>query len=180
MTALVFDQRSIDQFAANASKVSRGVRIRQTRIALNAWGGVVKTEAVAQVKKISGFLSKSLIVKVTIPDASRDPRHHGRPARAMVGASRKAVKAQAIIGGKYKFLSIRKATKRVLAGGKVRAYKPSRYAHFVEKGIAGRKRITPNPFIARAQAAGNTRGMAKLAEKLTQGIAAEAARLTNR
>lgn len=167
---ITWDEHSLKRFQHNLSRLSRGVRIRQLRIALNAWGGIVKTEAKAEVNKASGFLSRSLIVKVVIPDASRNEKHHGKPARVMVGASRRAVKAQANIGGKLKFLSVRKATKRVLSGGKVRAYKPSRYSH-----LAGPRRKAQ--WAERAQAAGNTRGMAKFQEKLTQGIAAEVAAL---
>lgn len=173
-TALVFDQRSVSHLQMVMKELPRRVQIRQLRIALNAWGSVVKAEAVAQVKKISGLLSRSLRVRVIIPDASRNTGIHGRPARVFVGASRSIVKAQASIAGKFKFLSVRKATKRVLSGGKVRAYKPSRYAHFVEKGIAGKGRTTPNPFTERAQRVGNTIGFDRFKSKLGEGIDTEA------
>jgi hypothetical protein len=161
----------------NLAELPRRVGLRVFRIAFNAWGGVVKADAIAHVKKISGFLSRSLTVKIKIPDASYNVNHHGRPAYGMVGPNRRAVKAQARIDGKDKFLSVRKATKRVLSGGKVRAYKPSRYAHFVERGIAGKAHTPPNPFIAMAEKTGETRGMAAFANKLATGIAAEAAKL---
>lgn len=178
---LVIDPHSVRQFSANCAQVSRGVRLKHTRIALNAWGGVVRDEAKSKVKRRTGFLSRSLLVKVTIPDASRDERHHGRPARVMVGPDRRAVRPRLYQpGGPVKLVSVRKATRLVLAGGKIVPYKPSRYAHFVEHGIAGRRRIKPDPFMAAGQAAGATRGMAKLAEKLTSGIAQELARLNTR
>jgi hypothetical protein len=54
---------------------------------------------------------------------------------------------------------------------------PSRYAHFVEKGIAGTKQIEAAAFIGPAQEAGKVAGMNALSSKLEQGIAAEAAKL---
>lgn len=171
---LVVDPHSVKQFSANCSKVSRGVRLLHTRIALNAWGGVVRDVAKSHAPRRSGFLSRSLLVKVTIPDASRDVRHHGKPARVQVGPDRRAVRPRLYQPrGPFKLVSVRKATRIVLAGGRIEPYKPSRYAHLAGPGRKQR-------FMALAQAAGETRGMAKLTEKLTTGIAQEVASLNTR
>lgn len=163
-TSIRVDQRSYRRVMENLSLLPRRVGIRVYRIALNAWGGVVKQVAVSRARRRTGLLKKSQVVKVKIPDASYNVKHHGKPAYVMVGTSRDAV---APFAGNKK-LSVRKATKRVLSGGKVRAVRPSRYAHLVEARF---------PFIEPASRAGEGPGFLKFEQKMAQGIAAEAAKL---
>jgi hypothetical protein len=135
------------------------------RIALNAWGGIVRDEARLNVLEETRLLKRSLSVKVVVPDASYNKAHHGKPARVMVGPDRKSVRAFLSRPGRDKVLSDKKATAHVLAGGKVRVRKPSRYAHLVEK---------KHPFIAPAAAVGAREGFDKLARKLKDGLEQEA------
>ena len=171
---IVFDRRTMEKLRLNLEQLPRRVRIKHLRIGLNAWGGVVKAKAVARAPVETGLLKKSIIVKVTIPDASFDVQHHGKPARVIVGPSRNVVAPFIRKGGKTRKLGLTRATKLVLGGTKVRVRKPSRYAHLVEKGT---KRSKARPFIAPAQRAGERQGMEKLAAKLRDGIAAEVAAL---
>lgn len=161
---IVFDQASVKRLVSNLERLPRRVGIKHLRIGLNAWGGVVRDIARQNVLKRTRLLDKALIVKVTIPDASRNVAHHGKPARVMVGPGRRFVQAR--LGGKR--LTDRKAVKAVLSGKKVRVQKATRYAHLVEK---------KTPFIAPAAQAGETRGFQKLAQKIQQGLELEAAAL---
>lgn len=165
MSSLHFDQQSFKQLMGNLIELPRRVGLRVFRIALNAWGGIVKShEKRLAHRGATGLLARSPTVKVRIPDASYNVKHHGRPAYVMVGPDRRLVRPFA--GGTT--LSIKKATKRVLSGGRVHVRKPSRYAHFVEKNF---------PFIEPAQRAGASEGMAAFAGKMREGIELEAAAL---
>ena len=163
----------------NLAELPKRVGFRVLRVALFAWGGVVKRIQMANAKRgPTGALAKSSIVKVVIPDASANVAHHGKPPRVMVGPSRRAISFSGQIGGKEKRLTPGKARKYFARGGRVRVNRPSRYAHLVEKGIAGKKHIMPAPFVAPSVEAGRTSGMDIFTAKLAQGIAREAAALT--
>jgi HK97 gp10 family phage protein len=112
----------------------RAIRNRNLRIAMNAGGGVIRDAAVANAPKETGLLKKSLKIKVRVPDASYNVAHHGRPAYAVIGPSRYVVGPTIRKGNKPKLLTIRRAVKHVLGGGRVQTRSPSRYAHLVEKG----------------------------------------------
>lgn len=112
----------------------RSIRNRHMRIAMNAGAGVIRDAAVANAPKETGLLKKSLKIKVRVPDASYNVAHHGRPAYAVIGPSRYVVGPTIRKGGKPKLLTIRRAVKYVLGGGKVQTRSPSRYAHLVERG----------------------------------------------
>lgn len=172
MTARVeIDPKDMGHLLYVLGELPRRVGIKHLRIALNAWGGVVRDKARARVLKRTKLLSKSLTVKVKIPDASHNVAHHGKPAYVIVGAKRGASGILARIRGKSKVVGIKRANKIVGLGGKTRVIRPSRYAHLVEKKQA---------FIAPAQAAGANEGMTKLAAKLKQGIESEARALANK
>lgn len=128
------------------------LRTRHMRIALNAAGGVLRDAAVANIPKQSGLLRKSMKVKVKIPDESFNVAHHGRPAYALVGASRNV----AGIGtyrksgqkGRVKSVKLDRVGERdVFRPGPNAAHsgipvatnllRPSRYAHLVERGTKG-------------------------------------------
>jgi hypothetical protein len=149
-------------------ELPKRVIIKHVRIGLNAWGGLVRDKARQDVPEETGLLGKALAVKVTIPDASRNAAHHGKPARVIVGASRKVQRAVGRIGSRKRALTAKRINRLQAAGASIRVRKPSRYAHFAEKH---------KPFIAPAQRAGETAGMEKLRQKLDQGLTIEAATL---
>lgn len=147
----------------------RGLRNRHMRIALNAGAGVIRDAAVARAPRETGLLGRAQKIKVKIPDASFNAAHHGRPAYAVIGTSRRVVSA---IGrtakGKVRRISDRRATKIVLGGGRVMARRPSRYAH-----LAGTQRT--KWFKAASRSAGST-AKAKVVAKLNAGISEWVAR----
>lgn len=172
-TTLHIDQRSYGLILSALATLPKNVTNRVVRVALNAWGGIVKqAEKSAITRKRTGALAKSPIVKVTIPDASLNPLHHGKPARAMVGPGRRAISFSTGAGRR---LTNAKVRKHFEAGGNVRVNRPSRYAHLVMKGIAGRGHVAPDDFIT--PAANSPAAQAKFESKLSQGIYAEAARM---
>jgi hypothetical protein len=181
-------------------ELPRRVRIRHLRIALNAGGGVLKSAATSLVPTQFGVLKKSLGVKVTIPDASYNAAHHGRPAYVVVGPRRRFARAFVSSKSGPKLLSDKKALKRVLGGGKVNARVPSRYAHLVEFGTKkhlvaatrgrvlsdgantfGRKATVgarPKSFLRRAVTIAGAAAQNKVIAKLHEGIKSEAAALS--
>ncbi len=161
---LAIDTASYQRLMSNLALLPRRVGLRVFRIALNAWGGTVRNFAKSKARRETGLLQKSLKVKVKIPDASYNTAHHGKPAYVIVGPARDVVGPVA----NGKLLSIRKATKRVLSGGRVKTRRPSRYAHLVER---------IDPFIGPAQEHGRTAGMAVFEAKLSAGITAQAVAL---
>lgn len=167
---MTVDQRALAQFTGAMAQLPRNVGIKHLRIALNAWGGEVKNEAVANVATDTKLLRRSLGVRVVIPDASWDVRHHGRPSRVIVGARRKFVALRSRKRLKSGRIKIRYRIAR-LAATSSRVKRASRYHHIAED---------QQDYIAPAQRVGNTRGLAKLARKLGQGITLEAQKLAAR
>lgn len=178
-------------------ELPRRVGFKHLRIALSAWGGVVKNVAKGLARVDTGLLKKSISVKPpVIPDASYNPDHHGRPAYVIVGPRRRSGrmlrkseagrligygKAQKALVAERKRLKDegtlaplqreRTAVRNALAAFSAARYRnPSRYAHLVERR---------HPFIGPATIAGATEGMAKLKAKLKQGIETEARALAN-
>jgi hypothetical protein len=168
MTAIVFDATSVNRLIGNLNALPKSVGRKHLRIALNAWGGVVKRVAVAKVRRRTSLLAKSLTVKVTIPAASFDPRHHDKPARVMVGPARNVMRPV----HRGKAITEKRAANLRSRGTAVTRYaKPSRYAHLVE---------AIEPFIGPAQQTGATAGFEALRRKLQEGIEQEAAALAAR
>lgn len=177
-TALQIDQTSYRHLMSNLEALPRRVGIRVFRIALNAWGGVVKAAEISYARQgPSDLIPKAIVVEVTIPDASYNIKHHGKPATVAVGVSRRFVRAGTSGGSGFKGLSPRKREAARSAGRRIQARRPSRYAHFVEKGIAGRKRIVPHAFVAPAARVGQTAGFQRFSTKMAEGIQTEAAKL---
>lgn len=170
---LELDKAQLGKLLKTLDTLPRRVVIKHLRIALNAWGGVVRDVARPLAAQESGLLKKSLAVKVIIPDASKNTAHHGRPARVLVGPSRKVVGNVVNKAGAFKTVGAKRAEKLKAEGAQVRTRKPSRYAHLVEKGTT--RGAKPKPFIGPAQAAGATAGLSKLTQKLSEGLAQEAA-----
>lgn len=168
MSAVVFDQASVQRLANALAQVPRKVAQRHLRIGLSAWGGHVRGIARQHVRKATKLLDKSLSVKVTIPAASYNAAHHDKPARVIVGPNRK-IKRPIVAkkGGGVRAITEKRAANLRAEGTAVNRYrKPSRYAHLVEK---------KTPFIAPAAAAGETAGMEKMAQKIRAGLEQEAA-----
>ena len=162
--SLQFDQRSVAQLHRNLNLLPKRVAIKHMRIGLNAAGGVAKKTAAARSARETNLLSKSHIVSVIIPDASKNPEHHGKPARVIIGPSRRVVRWVRRTAKGLRTIGAKTATKFG-----IRAYrKPTRYAHLAER---------KSPAIAAAQRTLETDGMNKLYEKLSQGITQEAAAL---
>jgi hypothetical protein len=144
------------------------LRFKHERIALNAGAGVYRPIMKIMSPDMTGALDKSLGIKVKIPNASYNTKHHGKPSYALVGPKRDFVLPR--IGGKT--VSIRKAVKTVLGGGKVSVRKPSRYAHLAGPGRKQR-------FVNLAASVGAQPAGIKVIQKLKQGVEAEARRLAS-
>lgn len=145
------------------------IRNKHLRIALNAAGGVIRDTAASIVRRESGLLAKSLRVRVKIPSASFNLKHHDKPAYAVIGSSRNVVGP--VVSGKL--LSTRKATKLVVGGGSVQTRRSSRYAHLLEKGHGGPHPAPAYPFLSVAVSQSKSAALAKAVLKLQQGIAQE-------
>ena len=159
------------------------------RIALNAGGGVIRDAAAALAPKETGLLKKSLKVKVRVPDASKNPAHHGKPAYAMIGPSRNVVGVQAYrkSGARAKFKTARLKSRKkgeadrwarsgLLVGTNLR--RPSRYAHLVEKGT--KRGVKATRFMARAVSVAGEAASAKVISKLQECLEGFASKIWSR
>lgn len=153
----------------NMRELPRGVQIRQLRIALNAAGGILKRYAAASAPKETGLLKQSIVVKVIIPDASKNTAHHGKPARVIIGPSRK-VKRPVHRGAKgLRAITEKRAANLRHQGKAVDKYrKPSRYAH-----LAHRK----TPYLTTAVNIAGAAAMHKASQKLREGVEIERRKL---
>lgn len=185
-------------------KLEPAVRIKHMRIALLAAGGVIKKEIEATAPRDSGLLMKSIRVKAIIPQASKNPDYHDRPASVFIGPGRGLTGVRRRLkSGKLGVLSVRtfKSVKKILdadnkagrAASLVREVsgrsilkqrlmtletkRASRYAHFAEKGRLGRGGSHFMNLAAENKAAAAN---AKFAAKIGQGILAEAKRLQSK
>jgi hypothetical protein len=175
-------------------QLPRRVRFKHLRIALNAGGGVIRDRYKAIAHKETGLLSKSIGVKVKIPDASFNSAHHGKPAYAVVGVKRKAGRMMRlnkkgnlkVFGKAQQFLVAER--KRLNKEGKLPPLRrehaakvatlnkfqdvvyrnPARYAH-----LAGPRRKGAE-VLASAVRASKSQAIARVSEKLRQGIEIEA------
>lgn len=196
---VVFAPHELARFQAKMLALPRRVQIKTLRIALNAWGGIVRDKQRSLARRDTGLLSKTLGVKVTIPDASRNTAHHGKPAYVVVGpkrksgrfmrknakglligfgkankelkTSRKFFRAQGASGRATELAAVR-TTRQVFGSAVYR--NPTRYAHLLEKG---HRNARAYPFVEPSQRTGNTTGFAKFKQKLREGIETEARRL---
>jgi hypothetical protein len=193
--------KGVPQAMAALSELPRRVGFKHLRIALNAGGGILKQSAMSHAPSKTGLLRKSIGVKVKIPDASFNVKHHGKAAYIVIGPRRGFVRASINNAGAAKLLSDRKALKRVLGGGRVNTRNPARYAHLVHGGTKlhqvsvkrarvlsdglntfGRRamvRAKPNQFLQRAVASSGAAAQAKIISKLHEGIMSEARQLAN-
>lgn len=160
------------------------VQFRQQRIALSAMGGEVKRTMVAYAARDSGLLKKSIIVnKPVIPNASRNAKHHGRPASVKIGPRRSTIGAVGITGKRKRSLRVLRTAGQFAQAARIQVRRPTRYAHLVEKGhriVRGDVTVghtRPRPFVAPAAQVARNRGMAAYTRKLSEGVAAEAQKL---
>lgn len=113
----------------------RTVRNKHMKIALNAAGGVIRDSMAGFAPKETGLLRKSLKVKATVPDASHNPLHHGKPAYAVVGPARRVASAVTTSGkGSLRTVGRNAAFIAAFKGKTVTRRRPSRYSHLVERG----------------------------------------------
>jgi len=163
--------QGIEQAMANLGALPRKVALKHLRIALSAAGGEVKQQVIALVPRRTKLLAQSQAVKVKIPAASWDVKHHHKPAYVVIGTKRGAVGAGIRAGGKLRKVSIRKATKHVLGGGQVQTIRPSRYAHLAN---------IHTKYMDRASHSAGPRAAEKAAEKLAKAFETEAAALSTK
>lgn len=150
----------IERAVANLAQLPRRVAHRHLRIALNAAGGTIRDSAKTLAPRESGTLRQSLRVKVKIPDASFDVRHHGKPAYAVIGPARGFSKQVTKRAGRHRIIG-----KRTKLGSKPQTRRPSRYAHFAEKHQS---------FIGAASKTAGPAATARAAEKLAKAFETEA------
>lgn len=167
----------VPQAIAAMQHLTPAVRIRWMRQAMNAAGGVIKRQVVANAPVRTGLLKKSIRVKVGIPQASRNPKLHDKPGYALVGPGRGL---QTIVSkrGKYSLITQKKTAAARLAGKKFSNISPSRYAHLAEAGRNGG--VGATRFMARAVQQVAAQANQKFAAKIAQGIKTEAARLASK
>jgi len=161
--------------AAKLRALPRAIGLRHKRIALNAAAGVIRDAAKVLANKETGLLGKSLSVKVKVPEASRNAKHHGKPAYAVIGASRKMIRpVNRTAKGKLKAVGAARARKLNITTVR----KPSRYLHLVEKGhkTPGGGFVRGSGFMAKAARRAGPLAARKGIQKIQQGIAAEASR----
>ena len=180
--------------------VPRQVQFRHLRIGMNAGCGILKRSAQGYINDETGLLSKSLSVKVKIPDASHNRAHHGKPAYGVIGPKRNFVRASVrAASGKSRLLSDKKAFNRVMGGGRVSVRNPARYAHLVHGGtkshVVSAKRVKklsdgrtifgssvtvrakPNRFLSKAVASSGAAAQAKVVSKLHEGLIEESQKM---
>lgn len=170
------------------------VRFKHLRIGLNAGGGIIRDRYASLAHRETGLLSKSIGVRVSIPDSSYNKAHHGKPAYAVVGVKRKAgrmmrmnkkaklkgfgvaqrdlVAERKRLNKEGKLSPLRReaaAVKAVLAKNVGAVYRnPSRYAH-----LAGPRRKGAD-VLAAAVRSSKAQAGAKIIDKLRQGLETEA------
>ncbi len=191
--------QGMKEAVAALSQLEGRVKFKHLRIALNAAMGPVKRQAIANAPRGTGLLAKSIRVKVKIPAASYNPKHHDKPAYGLVGPGRGIFGFNSLSKtGKVGATSVKTlaaATKATAAGkgllqtvrekqrfkgykdyGKVKVYlrRASRYAHFVEKGRKGKGATF---FLARAAQQAAPASYAAFQAKIADGINRVAAEL---
>lgn len=157
----------------------RAIANKHVRIALNAGAGVIRNRAASIARKNSGLLSRSLGIKVKVPDASYNSKHHGRPAYAVIGPRRNISGAVTPSGSSLgaRVLGTKKAVLKAAFNRKrVIRRKPSRYAHLVENDhkTRGGKHVMGYSFLDTAVRTEGSSATAKMLAKLKQGAEQEA------
>lgn len=181
----------LDKALRAFNQFPRGIRNKHLRMALAAAGGTIRDAAVPLVRRDSGALAKSLIVKVPKPSQSGNA---SEPMSAVVGPRRGSGKIlrrtssgtlrafgaanRALKGARKRLGRERSAVKEVLRSFGGSEYRnPSRYAHLIEKGHGGKRPAPAYPFLGpAARSAGQAAGERAMG-KLIQGVQEESARV---
>lgn len=179
MSGLNVQILGIPQAIAAMQGLTPALRVRHMRIALNAAVGVIRRRAVSLAPIDTKALSKSLRVKVIIPQSSRNPAHHDRPATGLVGAGRGITLAAVTrASGKRSATTFKAATasnaRRAAKGqslNRIQKKVPSRYIHLANRS---------SRFMESAATSGATEANTKFNEKIRVGIETEARRLASK
>lgn len=131
ITAQVF---GVDDCIQAFNELPATVHNRGMRVAMNAGAGVIRDAIVANAPKESGVLRGAIKIRVKIPNASFNKAHHGRPAYAVIGPSRRVVRAVAKTAKGFRRKGAAGIAKAQAKGLAVRVRKPSRYAHVAGPG----------------------------------------------
>jgi hypothetical protein len=160
----------VEQAIANLAQLPRKVALRHLRVALSAAGGKIKDVAKVLAPVETKTLRNALTVKVKIPDASWDVKHHGRPAYVLIGAKRGGTGDRQVSSWKGKIRRVTgKSLERAHAFGlRVRVRRPSRYSHLAEK---------KHRFHANAARIAGPVASQRAADKLAKAFETEAAAL---
>lgn len=192
--SLNVDIKGVQGTVAALNQFPGRLRFKYMRIALLAAMGVVKKKAQSLARTMTGLLRRSIGVKVKIPQASYNPKHHDKPAYGLVGVRRresllmmageKPIRAKVqnlakgrqidIISSKKNFAKVRFA---LASGQKVRRRVASRYAHLLERGHGGPHPAPAHPFLAPAAAQSASEAMNKFNTKIAEGCATVAKEL---
>lgn len=143
-------------------ELPRTVQNKHMRIGLNAAAGVIRDAAVANAPQDTGLLKRAQKVKVKIPNASYNRAHHGKPAYAVIGTSRRFVGVQTFkkSGARGKVKTVRLKGGQGLATTVRRA---SRYSHLAERS---------SRYLSRARNSHGEAAKEKMLNKLRDGVMA--------
>lgn len=170
------------------------VRRKHLRIGLSAAGGVIKRDAQARARRLTGLLKKSLAVKVFVAPHSDKPstvriginkgvfgvfRRTGRKLRRVAEATA-MLRERMNKRGKDKDV-LKKVDRQLLARkfSDTHIRRPVHYAHLVEHGHKkgkGKSAARPYPFLKPALEQSANAAVEALTRKLREGIAQEAAK----
>lgn len=183
--------RGVRETMAALREVPRRVQLRHVRIGLSKGAGMLRDAAARMAPRDTGLLSRSLKVKVKVPDASFNKTHHGKPAYAVIGAQRmkspyrRKTAAGRMIGYGAANKEFRASLK---AGGGIRKSRahvqgmfhnavyrsPSRYSHLAEAGrSSGRGRMRGRYFHRRAVAVVGPAAQRAAVQKMYDGLIQE-------
>lgn len=170
MSRILTQVLGVPQAQKALSELTRSAQNLGTRIALNAAMGVLKNHTVPP--RDTGLLDRSQRVKVKVPAASRDLRHHDKPAYGLLGAGR-GLAAVRNKRGNLRIISSRRksfiqATKALTGARLVFA---SRYSHFAEK---------KHRYLTKAVSAGGRDAQEKFGSKMGEFIRQQAAKLASK
>jgi hypothetical protein len=183
-TTIQLNSRSVHLVIGNLLRINKAVAKKWLNIGLNAAGSPAKAVAQARAAKETGLLQKSMTIKVPHDKNTRIPigvlvgpgRRKGRFMRLNKAGKLKGfgVAQRALVAERKRLATGKigkplereraavRAVKASVAGSVYR--NPTRYAHLAER---------KSPAINAAFRTLQTAGVAKLVQKIEQGIAAE-------
>lgn len=150
-----------EQVIANVLALPKRMRRKGFRVALDAAGGVYKSEVQKRAPKETGLLRSSMGVKTVVPD-------NERAAWVKVGSRRgfKRAVARKKNGG---LKLVAKKTERLLPPNAFAKYRnPTRYAHLVEGGT--RQGVRARRFMSLSASLKTPEALAKMQSKLRTAV----------